>query len=361
MTKPKVSPPARSSYYDVLDGLRGVAAIVILIFHYTEMIYPEDYVSNPLGHGFLAVDFFYCLSGFVIGFAYDHRIQSIGTFKFFQNRLVRLHPLVVFGTLIGLIGFLCDPFVNRADFPGWKLLSLATIGSATLIPTPFLPYRGGALFPYNSPSWSLFFEYLANVLYAFVLSRVNRKALLALGCLSAVWLAYTSYRAGWLINGWDAKTFADGFPRVTYSFIAGLIIFRFKLIWENKFGFILPLLLLMTVFVFPHRTNDWITEAVLVIAVFPLIITIGAGATVTSLTRKFCLLTGRLSYPLYMTHITTVWIYGNYLTKHQPEGVHLYALTTGLILFNLLFAYLVMRFLDEPVRKLLIIKQIRKE
>ena len=339
------------SYYDILDGLRGIAAITILVFHYTEMIYPDDYVTNPMGHGFLAVDFFYCLSGFVIAFAYDYRAKSLGVVGFFKNRLIRLHPLVILGTVVGLVGFLFDPFVDRELFPDFKIIGLAVVGSLLLIPTPFLPYRWGALFPYNSPSWSLFFEYLANILYIFVLSRINKKALLIFGVLSAGWLVFTSWRSGWLIGGWDILTYADAFPRVTYSFIAGLLIFRFRLIWENKYGFWLPLLMLLGVFFFPHRDNDWITESILVVIIFPLIICVGAGAKTTGFTRKFCLFIGRLSYPLYMTHITTVWIYGNYYLKYNPTGMKFFLITTGLIIFNLIFAWVAMCFYDEPVRK----------
>ena len=193
-------------YYDVLDGWRGTAAIIILIFHYLEMTYPDDYENNPLGHGFLAVDFFFCLSGFVIGLAYDHRIRSIGMKQFFINRLIRLHPMVIMGTIVGFIGYISDPFVIKDEGFNWILILTAVLGSMLLLPTPFLPYRWKALFPYNSPAWSLFFEYLANILYAVLLSKVSKRILLLVGIICAGWLAITSYNAGWLINGWDSPT-----------------------------------------------------------------------------------------------------------------------------------------------------------
>ena len=107
---------------------------------------------------------------------------------------------------------------------------------------------------------------------------------------------------------------------------------------------------------FPHIKNDWYTESFLVIFVFPLIIIVGAGATVKGYMQKFCLFIGRLSYPLYMTHITTVWIFGNYYNQYHPAGIRLYAIVTGLIVFNLVFAYLIMKFYDEPIRKWLTAK-----
>ncbi|MDR1224358.1 MAG: acyltransferase [Tannerella sp.] len=354
-------PVPQKNYYDVLDGLRGTAAIVILIFHYLEMTYPDDYEHNPLGHGFLAVDFFFCLSGFVIGFAYDHRIRTIGMRQFFINRLIRLHPMVVMGTLIGLIGYVADPFLTGTEAFNPLLLVVAVLGASLLIPTPFLPYRQNGLFPFNTPSWSLFFEYLANILYAILLSRSGKRLLVFLGIISAGWLTFTSYRAGWLIGGWDSLTWTDALPRVCCSFITGLMVFRFRLSLKNKFGFVLPFLLLMGVFMFPHVKNDWYTEAILVILVFPFIMMVGSGATVKGFMRKCCLFIGRLSYPLYMTHITTVWIFGNYYTKYNPAGLQLYATVSGLIVFNLLSAYLIMKFYDEPLRRWLTARKWKVE
>ncbi len=335
-------------YYDTLDGLRGTAAIVILVFHYLEMIYP-DYSDNLLGHGFLAVDFFFCLSGFVIGFAYDSRIQKIGIKGFLINRLIRLHPLVVFGSIIGFAGYIFNPWMKEPL--EWGKIGLALIGSVLLIPTPILSGRFGGLFPYNTPSWSLFLEYIINLVYAFILYRIKKTGLLILGCLCAAWLMYTSYKSGWLINGWSIENVTDGLPRVSYSFIAGLLIFRFGLTIKNKLGFIPPFLLLIAAFAYPHVENDWLTEALLVIVLFPLIISIGADTNVTGLMKKICIFIGKLSYPLYMTHIPVVWLFTDYYNTVKPEGTKLVLIVSCLVIFNLLFAYAVMRWYDEPVRK----------
>src|ERR1700742_2138380 len=96
-------------HFEILDGLRGVAALSVVTFHFMEWAY-SDYSKNFIGHGFLAVDFFFCLSGFVIGYAYDDRIAKIGLRKFLKARLIRLHPLVVFGSVLGLIAFYLNPY-----------------------------------------------------------------------------------------------------------------------------------------------------------------------------------------------------------------------------------------------------------
>jgi peptidoglycan/LPS O-acetylase OafA/YrhL len=105
-------------HFEILDGLRGVASICVVIFHFMEFATP-DYNDNFMAHAYLAVDFFFCLSGFVIAYAYDKRLKDLGIKKFFQLRLIRLHPLVVIGSVIGIIGFIADPFSDLQAVKGW--------------------------------------------------------------------------------------------------------------------------------------------------------------------------------------------------------------------------------------------------
>src|SRR6188508_2958815 len=95
-------------HFEILDGLRGLAALAVVVFHFMEWVY-TDASKNFIGHGFLAVDFFFCLSGFVIGYAYDDRIAKMGVVEFFKSRIIRLHPLVIAGSVLGLLAFLFDP------------------------------------------------------------------------------------------------------------------------------------------------------------------------------------------------------------------------------------------------------------
>src|SRR5215213_4364642 len=86
-------------HFEILDGLRGIAALAVVIFHFMEWVF-TDVSKNFIGHGFLAVDFFFCLSGFVIGYAYDDRIAKMGLRRFFTSRIIRLHPLVIAGSIL---------------------------------------------------------------------------------------------------------------------------------------------------------------------------------------------------------------------------------------------------------------------
>ena len=266
-------------HYHVLDGLRGVAAIVILIFHYVEIHFFQNWAANPMAHGLLAVDFFFCLSGFVIAYAYDDRIERIGAAGFLRNRLIRLHPLVIIGTILGFLGMVFDPFAGDPIRGGWGLMMIAFAGSLLLIPTPILPRTGNCVFPYNSPAWSLFLEYVISVVYALFLRRLSNKWLCAHLMLFGVILFVVTRHIGEINYGWNGRTFWHGFIRVGYSFTAGMCIYRFNWIWENRGSLYLPLLLMLGIYFIPHWENDWIAESLMVVIGLPAVVVIGSGAS----------------------------------------------------------------------------------
>ena len=149
-------------HINILDGLRGIAAIVVVVFHFMEIIYP-NYADSPVSHGFLAVDFFFCLSGFVIGYAYDNRMKELGTWQFFKRRLIRLHPLVFFGGLLGFITYCFGPHGFNAIRENSSQLWVLLLTTILLIPYPTMDNRYNNLFGLNAPAWSLFWEYIANI------------------------------------------------------------------------------------------------------------------------------------------------------------------------------------------------------
>ena len=203
-------------HFEILDGLRGIAALAVVTFHFMEWAY-VDSSKNFIGHGFLAVDFFFCLSGFVIGYAYDDRIAKMGILEFFKSRFIRLHPLVIAGSVLGLLAFLFDPFGGHPELYSTGKIILAFFCSMLLIPLPVMADRGFNLFSFNAPSWSLFWEYVANIVYAFVLYKISRGYLLLLTIISAAAICFVCYRSGNLLGGWSGPTFWDGGARISYS------------------------------------------------------------------------------------------------------------------------------------------------
>lgn len=338
-------------HFELLDGLRGIAALAVVIFHFMEWVFP-DITKNFIGHGFLAVDFFFCLSGFVIGYAYDNRIQQTGKRTFFKLRLIRLHPLVVLGSVLGLLGYLLDPFATSSNQdPGQ--LALLFIASLLLIPLPIMEERFFNLFALNAPSWSLFWEYVANLVYALVLVRIGRRTLIVLTVIAAAGICFVSYRAGNLLGGWSKDNFWDGGVRVAYSFTAGLLLYRSNWSIKNSLGFPMLAILLSFAFLMPWFSWNWLAEALVVIFYFPLIVALGVGSTMNSNWKKICRFSGNISYPLYMTHYAAIWIFGSYYTTTKPSTEELTLVVIGGTIFMIAVAYLVLIFYDVPVRKYL--------
>ena len=345
-------------HFEILDGLRGVAALAVVTFHFMEWVY--DPGKNFIGHGFLAVDFFFCLSGFVIGYAYDNRIAKIGILEFFTSRIIRLHPLVIAGSVLGLLAFLFDPFGGHPELYSTGKIALAFISSLLLIPMPAIADRSFNLFSFNAPAWSLFWEYVANIVYAFVLCNIRRGLLVLLIIFSAVAICFVAYCSGNLLGGWSGPTFWDGGVRVSYSFLAGLLIYRANFIIKNKLGFIGIAILLLLAFIMPSSKFNWVSESLVVLFYFPLLVALGAGAVLTPGLKKACIFSGKISYPLYMTHYAVLWMFGNYYLSHKPGTLQLaFIIITGLILL-VGAAYLVMVLYDIPVRKYLSDKRNEK-
>lgn len=338
-------------HFEILDGLRGVAALAVVIFHFMEWVFP-DFSKNFIAHGFLAVDFFFCLSGFVIGYAYDDRIRTIGTGNFLKRRLIRLQPLVVLGSVLGLLSFFFDPFAPQTAFDAGKL-ALLFVCSLFLVPAPFMEERFFNLFSFNAPAWSLFWEYIANILYALFLYRLGRRSLGALLIVAALGISLVSYNAGNLLGGWSKDTFLDGGARVAYSFLAGLFLYRSNWIIKNRLGFAGLAILLLLAFIMPWSQWNWLSESVVVLFYFPLLVSLGAGASLSFKSKKICAFSGSISYPLYMTHYAAIWIFGNYFTYKKPTTIELSLIILAGVIFMVAFAYLTMKLYDIPVRKYL--------
>lgn len=352
MNKPNTDLLKTKQHFHILDGLRGIAALAVVIFHFMEWVFP-DISQNFIGHGFLAVDFFFCLSGFVIGYAYDDRIGKMGVIEFFKSRFIRLHPLIILGSVLGLIGFLLDPFAAQSALYSTGKIILVFLCSIFLIPFPVMEERAFNLFSFNAPAWSLFWEYVANIFYAFILYRIGRRNLLLLTVLSAAALCFISYRAGNLLGGWNGDSFWDGGVRIAYSFSAGLLIYRSNWIIKTRLGFPALAVLLSLAFIMPWFKWNWLAESIVVLFYFPLIVSLGAGAILSPELKRLCVFSGNISYPLYMTHYAAIWIFGGYYSSGKPGTTQLALIVIAGTIMLTGIAYLAMRFYDIPVRRYL--------
>jgi len=339
-------------HFAVLDGLRGVAAISVVAFHFLEMvIWPYD--NLWLGHGFLAVDFFFCLSGFVMGYAYNDRLRTMSFWSFLKARIIRLHPLVILGSLLGLIAFYANPF---GITPGYNPAKVALIflTSALMIPYGIMRQRAYNLFSFNAPAWSLFWEYVASIVFGLILFRLRRGLLLALTIASAILLCWVGHKAGNLPGGWSTGTFWDGGARVAFSFLAGLLIYRMGWHLRSRLGFFALSVLLILALVSPYKTGAWVREVAIITLYFPLLVILGAGTRLSPRMSprmdRLCRFSGDLSYPLYMTHYSVIWIWGDYAAKHKLLQSGLAPAVLIGVITMVAFGCVVMQFYDKPVR-----------
>lgn len=335
-------------HYPILDGLRGVAAILVVVFHVVEAHYPV-YAQHPIHHGYLAVDFFFLLSGFVIGYAYDDRWGSMSAWDFCKIRLVRLHPLVVLGTLIGAVGFWLDPYTNGMLHVSWlKLLGVMLI-SFTLLPAPDI--RGwDETHSLDGPCWSLLQEYLANLLYALIGRRLSRGALGGLVVASAVALMALAVRRGDVATGWAYASFGGAVVRMMYPFFAGLLLFRSGRLIRLPGAFPLCSLLLAGLFCLPTFSHNGLYEAACIVLAFPLVVAIGAGSQIGGAWALASKRLGELSYPLYITHYPLIYAYTAWVAVKKPSPQQALPVAAGLLGAAVLLAYAALKLYDEPAR-----------
>lgn len=379
--------------YDILDGLRGVAALMVILFHCFETYNP--FIGRQIvNHGYLAVDFFFVLSGFVIGYAYDDRWNKMSTWSFFKRRLVRLHPMVIAGTVIGAALFFFGdyegfPLISKCS--GW-MFALCFIMGIFMIPAgPGLDIRGWQeTNSLNGPNWSLTYEYIGNILYAFVFRHLP-KAVLAILCLICAFFTL-DLTMGWdvfglfpypkynVIGGWSltkAEIYV-GFSRLLYPFLCGLLISRIlpsHMSAENpsgsplhlKGGFWWAALALIVLFSMPQiggksGVADGLYQAVTILFIFPVVVLLGAGSTTTDgFSTKFCKTLGELSYPLYITHYPIMYMQMAWVGRHAdaPVWQHI-MLNAGVVTVSVILAWGVYKIYDLPVRSWLTEHWLRK-
>ena len=277
-------------------------------------------------------------------------------------RLIRLQPLVVIGSILGLLTFVFDPYTNIYAAYGFRETAMLFITSVFMIPYPVVSERYFNLFNLNAPSWSLFWEYVANLAYATILFRASKKILTILVVIGAVALFYIGWQYGNLLGGWNGETFLHGFARISFSFSMGMLIHRSGWIIKNKLGLLGMCALLMLAFLVPYNEQwTWLIEPLIVIFYFPLLVSLGAGATLSSKYNKINKLSGDISYPLYMTHYPFMWIFANYVVSEQPSMNELAWVIPVSTIALVALAYVVMQIIDTPIRSYLKTKLVDRK
>lgn len=361
--------------YEILDGLRGVAAFGVIMFHIMEC-YPPEIASKVFFHGFMAVDFFFALSGFVLGYAYDDRWDKMSTWDFFKRRITRLHPMVVFGALVGICFFYYSGGIEAfglVDKAPWYMLFLEALLMICMIPLPAsMDIRGwGELTSIDGPVWTLMYEYVANILYAFFLRRIGKLTLAILIGVSAIGTAdlcfnlnlfgnlvdpaYSySVNGGFVLNG---EHVYRAFVRLLFPFLSGLMLSRLRFSIRLNRGFLVSALIVAAMLYVPFLGKGWqagdgLYQFLCIALVFPLVLAIGSGSELKGKkTTAFCNFLGRISFPIYITHYPLMYMHMSWAQRHMdaPVGTHIFvgAATLTMAVF---IAWAALKLYDEPVR-----------
>ena len=385
-------------HYILLDGLRGVAALMVLWYHVFEgFAFAKGSVIETFNHGHLGVDFFFLLSGFVISYAYDDRwksrqrstVKSLSLKDFFKRRLIRLHPMLVMGAFIGLICFLLQGGVkwDGSSTPiHWTLIAFVlTLFFIPAYPGASYDIRGNAeMFPLNGPSWSLFFEYIGNILYALFIRKLSNKMLTVLvGATGILWIWFVAFDIsgydmigiGWTL---DVVNFFGGLLRMMFPFTLGMLMARLfsqrttdnrqQSFFTNNI-FWIATIVLFALFSVPYISGDDVTSRVPTLAnislngiyelfcimvVFPLIVWIAAlsDSAQSKFTLRISKFLGELSYPLYIVHYPVMYLFYAWLIKNQYFTLgETWQMVILVLTVCIVLAYACLKLYDEPIRK----------
>jgi peptidoglycan/LPS O-acetylase OafA/YrhL len=328
-----------------LDAMRGVAAIIVLCHH----IEREFSISFGFPYGYLGVDFFFLMSGFVIAGAYEPRMDKrMGLAAFMVVRLKRLYPMILLGAVLGVGSGTLRHYDQHT-------MILGTLSVLTMIP---LLWSADVLFPLNIPEWSLFYELVANAAHRILRPILNIWVVALCVVLAVAGMGIAGWKLHALANGWSPGTFWAGFPRAFFSYFLGIFIHRL-----NAKGWLrvpavplpLPMLALLCVVLAEALVGRRIPPSAYwlgaIVFVFPLIFLFVINARTPKGFARVATGLGDLSYPLYAVHVPLLMFLDPFV--HSLTGVERYVAGIGAGLGALAVALLLNACYDRPVRKLL--------
>jgi peptidoglycan/LPS O-acetylase OafA/YrhL len=299
---------------NALTGLRGIAAIYVVLHHYIGAGSFANWHETCLTHGYLAVDVFFVLSGFVMALNYNHLFQrgfSIASYyKFVGRRIARIYPMYIITTIIALCLIMAGLNSNIS-----ASVSSAHVWALKLVVNALLIQSWGIAGSLNDPAWSLSAEWAAYAIFPLLLIpclfRTDRIAYLsACACVAALTLLcayryHAAHHRSWAFFDISTYHHALSVIRCLPEFALGILAFRFaetgfgrKLRHSPAISSLLPLAILALLFV--PRSD------LLFVLLLPVFIISLAGGTVhitgRLLSSNPALLAGRLSYSIYLLH-----------------------------------------------------------
>jgi peptidoglycan/LPS O-acetylase OafA/YrhL len=357
--------PERPHKLALLDGMRGFAALIVVLFHMRSQLGlslpdgPDRVKSIILDHAYLAVDLFFILSGFVICRAYDGKLAS-GVFSrrdFVVVRLIRLYPLYVLSCMLVVATTVLQKVIGRGEFAQTGYGELAPAMALTVLFVPMQVSASGYLFAFNRPAWSLFYELLANLAYALChpwLSLRNLGVVLV-ACFAAMVVCALSTNTIALAGVvWDPTQLAYGLARAIFGIAYGIFLQKSQPRWEPvaarwAMHGAVPLIVVAAVLIgAPHldRGNGVIDLAAIAV-ILPAAVMLSSVATIGKRLARLCLFGGATSYAFYVLHWPALLFSRSIGAQH---GIVMLLFLGGFLACVLTACYVIDLVYDQPVR-----------
>jgi peptidoglycan/LPS O-acetylase OafA/YrhL len=337
-----------------LTGIRGVAAWWVVSYHTRGMI-PNlfGFIYQVASLGYMGVDLFFVLSGFVISYNYAEKdiAGSAKSWKQFMfMRFVRLYPVHLFTLLLSLGFFLGLKLIHLKtpkDFSGWTATTFTT---NLLMVHAWLPYVHDS---WNNASWSIscewFVYWLFPILTWMFYKRLNLYLSLTVAFLMAIGPA--------LVMAINPEAPFLALIKVVFEFTSGCLAYSaYRLLKQNSniFRFRIALWLLaflvLATWLLVRLHNPAVDPGWLA-SIYPLAIvcwSIQRSGRWSFLSSRWMLAWGRASYSLYMTHNVTLWLLKAFVHE-RPGLANLFVYSIWLVAIACA-AYLTYRFVEEPSR-----------
>lgn len=346
---------ASTPRYVLFDLLRGLAAIIVLVFHMNYMLGPY---SPGIHKGYLAVDFFFILSGFVISANYHTSVRPDITWReFLVARIARLWPLFFLATLFGCVAIVSKLTRDAGFFDAAGVVRSLAV-NVLMLPSFFQAYEVDRLFLFNGASWSVFFEMLVNLLFFAGLRGLRLRPLLFLCALFGGLLAWVAKVNGSLDGGWAAATFHVGSIRVLFGFTAGMAIFLVSRAlvssrWRYGSG---VTMIVVAIFCYAFFVDGpWWVDVALVLVCFPVLVLVAATCDLGGAPARVGRFLGDVSYSVYLLQTPAMLFVAGAFKFLFGRKVAEFAPLSGVIFVFVLIAasYLSWRFFEVPARNFL--------
>jgi peptidoglycan/LPS O-acetylase OafA/YrhL len=323
-------------HYTALDGMRGLAALLVVIFH------ADPFFGQLVPGGYLAVDMFFVLSGFVIEHAYGQKLRSrLGLWMFTKLRLIRFYPLYLVGLAAGIALELAQIQLGAKNAISYEML-VAQVALALIFVPAFFEIDA---FPLNVPAWSLFIELLVNIAYGVTGGRLKDRTLYVIAIVSAFVLGMYLYLNNNEMPGPHVHDLPMAFVRSVFSFTIGVIVYRHRKSFDVSPLWVLLLILVLLLSPVPDAYR-FFYDLTCIVFVFPMLVWIASGAEAYFM-RQWMVVLGGVSYGIYAVHYPIIWI-----VRGVADKLNLSMSLAGIVMLLalVLACYLLDKMYDQPLR-----------